>query len=162
MTVLDLPDIRITIGAATANDLPGLIALLVDDPLGRSREGIRSDADRQRYERAFTAIDDDPAHLLMAGRHEGKVVATLQLSLIPALARRGALRAQIEGVRVSSALRGRGVGGALVRWAVEEARERGCDLVQLTSDKQRREAHSFYERLGFERTHEGFKLDLRT
>lgn len=98
----------------------------------------------------------------MVARHEDQVVATLQLSLIPSLARRGALRAQVEGVRVSSALRGRGIGAKLMRWAVEEARERECDLVQLTSDRRRPAAHRFYERLGFQRTHAGFKLDLRT
>lgn len=162
MTVLEVPDLVVTLEEASAQDLPGLIALLVDDPLGRSRDGIRDDADRRRYERAFAAIDDDPAHLLMVARHEDQVVATVQLSLIPSLARRGALRAQVEGVRVSSALRGRGIGAALMRWAVEEARERECDLVQLTSDRRRPAAHRFYERLGFQRTHAGFKLDLRT
>jgi GNAT superfamily N-acetyltransferase len=89
------------------------------------------------------------------------VVGTLQLTLIPGMARRGALRAQIEAVRVRENLRGRGLGSALLAWAVDEARRRGCALVQLTSDKRRAEAHRLYGRLGFEASHEGFKLRLR-
>ena len=89
------------------------------------------------------------------GRH---VVATLQLSVIPSLSRRGALRAQIEAVRVAGSQRGRGLGQALLLWAVEEARARGCSLVQLTTDKSRTDAQRFYERLGFVSSHEGMKL----
>ena len=88
------------------------------------------------------------------------VVATLQLSFIPGLARRGALRAQIEAVRVADACRGGGLGAAMMAWAIGEARRRGCALVQLTSDKSRTSAHRFYERLGFVATHEGMKLAL--
>lgn len=98
----------------------------------------------------------------MVARHEDQVVATLQLSLIPSLARRGALRAQVEGVRVSSALRGRGIGAALMRWAIDEAREHGRVLVQTTSNRQRPDAHRFYKWLGSARTHEGSKLHLKT
>jgi GNAT superfamily N-acetyltransferase len=87
-------------------------------------------------------------------------VATLQLSFIPGLARRGALRAQIEAVRVADACRGGGLGAAMMVWAIGEARRRGCALVQLTSDKSRTSAHRFYERLGFVATHEGMKLAL--
>lgn len=155
-----LPGTDVVLEEATADDLPALIDLLADDMLGASRDGIRTDEDRRRYERAFAAIDDDPAHLLVVGRREGQVVATLQLIVTPSLSRRGAFRAVIESVRVSSGLRSQGVGGALVRWAVEEAGRRGCEMVQLSSDKQRTDAHRFYERLGFERSHEGFKLML--
>ncbi len=88
------------------------------------------------------------------------VAGTLQLSLLPGLSRRGAVRGQIEGVRVAAGSRGSGLGEMLVRWAVDEARARGCALVQLTSDKSRAEAHRFYERLGFTATHEGYKLPL--
>lgn len=160
MDRIELPGTDVVLEEATAEDLPALIELMSDDMLGASRDGIRSEEDRQRYERAFAAIDDDPAHLLVVGRREGEAVATLQLIVTPSIARRGAFRAVIESVRVSSSLRSQGIGAALVRWAVEEARRRGCDMVQLTSDKQREDAHRFYERLGFERSHEGFKLML--
>jgi len=80
--------------------------------------------------------------------------------VIPSLSRRGALRAQVEAVRVARSQRGRGLGQALLRWAVEEARSRGCSLLQLTTDKQRTDAQRFYERLGFVASHEGMKLDL--
>ena len=162
MDGIELPGPDVVLEEATAEDLPALIELMSDDMLGASRDGIRSEEDRQRYERAFAAIDDDPAHLLVVGRLEGEAVATLQLIVTPSIARRGAFRAVIESVRVSSSLRSQGIGAALVRWAVEEARRRGCDMVQLTSDKQRKDAHRFYERLGFERSHEGFKLMLGT
>ena len=160
MNSTQLPGTDVVLEEATADDLPALIDLLADDMLGASRDGIRTDEDRRGYERAFAAIDDDPAHLLVVGRREGQVVATLQLIVTPSLSRRGAFRAVIEGVRVSSGLRSQGVGGALVRWAVEEAGRRGCEMVQLSSDKQRTDAYRFYERLGFERSHEGFKLML--
>ena len=90
----------------------------------------------------------------------GGVAGTLQLTLIPGLARRGALRAQIEAVRVHAAHRGRGLGAALFGWAVEEARRRGCALVQLTTDKKRADAHRFYDRIGFTASHEGYKMSL--
>ena len=88
------------------------------------------------------------------------MVATLQLTFIPGLARRGALRAQIEAVRVHPDLRGRGLGHALIASAIDEARRRGCALVQLTSDVRRTDAARFYERLGFVASHTGFKLQL--
>jgi GNAT superfamily N-acetyltransferase len=91
---------------------------------------------------------------------DGAVVATMQLSYLPGLARRGAVRAQIEAVRVHQDYRGRGLGEAMFRWAIAEARGRGCALVQLTTDKSRGAAHRFYERLGFVSSHEGMKLSF--
>lgn len=92
---------------------------------------------------------------------DGAVVGTLQLTVIPGLSRGGALRGQIEAVRVHSELRGRGLGGPFVRWAIDEARRRGCAMVQLTTDRSRVDAHRFYARLGFVDSHIGMKLDLR-
>ena len=112
------------------------------------------------YERAFDAIDADPAHLLVVGELDGDVVATFQLSYIPGFSRKGSWRAQIEAVRVADVLRGQGVGALMIRWAIDQARERGCSLVQLTTDKSRVAAHRFYERLGFVASHEGMKLTL--
>lgn len=136
-------------------DLPAILGLLADDQL-RREDG----SDLAPYERAFDAIDADPAHLLVAGGFGGAVVATFQLSFLPGLSRRGSWRAQIEAVRVSEDLRGRGLGALMVGWAVGEARAKGCSLVQLTTDKSRTDAHRFYERLGFVASHEGMKLAL--
>ena len=145
---------------AALKDVPSIVELLTDDPLGAAREGSDGAAELQRYVRAFEAIDTDAAHLLLVAETGGRVVATMQLSFIPGLARRGALRAQIEAVRVHADLRNSGLGRALVTWAIDEAQRRGCALVQLTSDKQRPEAHRFYSALGFSASHEGFKLTL--
>ncbi|MDL5155215.1 GNAT family N-acetyltransferase [Actinomycetospora termitidis] len=113
------------------------------------------------YERAFAAIDADPRHLLVVATDRGgPVVGTLQLSFLPGLARRGAWRGQIEAVHVAASHRGLGLGGWMIRWAVDESRRRGCGLVQLTSAVERRDAHRFYERLGFTASHVGFKLTL--
>ena len=139
-------------------DLPVIVELLAADQLGATRD---SADDLEPYAVAWRAIDGDPAQqLLVATDDAGAVVATMQLTLIPGLARRGALRMQIEAVRVHEAHRSSGLGGAMMRWAIDDSRRRGCALVQLTSDKSRRDAHRFYERLGFVPSHEGFKLLL--
>lgn len=143
---------------ATRADLPQLVELLADDALGRRREGAGTDD--PAYERAFDSIDGDRNQLLLIGDIGGRVVAMLQVTFLPGLSRRGAWRANIESVRVSSSLRSRGIGAWLIAQAIERARERGCRVAQLTSDKRRTEAHRFYGRLGFVASHEGFKLIL--
>jgi len=145
---------------AVIEDVPSIVELLTDDPLGAARDGIDGTDGLQPYVRAFEALDADAAHLLLVAETGGSVVATMQLSFIPGLVRRGALRAQVEGVRVRADLRNSGLGRALVLWARDEAERRGCALIQLTSDKQRPEAHRFYSGLGFTASHEGFKLAL--
>jgi GNAT superfamily N-acetyltransferase len=157
---LNLPGLSITLRRATRGDLPAILGLLVDDPLGSTREGASETCDLGPYETAFAAIDTDPAQLLVVATDGMEVVATLQLSFIPGLARRGAPRAQAEAVRVAASHRSRGLGAAMFQWAINEARRRGCALVQLTTDKTRSDAHRFYERLGFTASHEGFKLQL--
>ncbi|WP_426004608.1 GNAT family N-acetyltransferase [Paenarthrobacter sp. NyZ202] len=146
-----------TLRRAARADLPQILQLLADDQLGAGRESADELAP---YEAAFDAIDADPAHLLVVGELGGEVVATCQLSFIPDLSRKGSWRAQIEAVRVSSGLRGHGAGALMIQWAIDQARERGCALVQLTTDKSRVGAHRFYERLGFVASHEGMKLTL--
>lgn len=144
---------------AERGDVPAIVALLADDMLGARRE--RNEAPLpQAYYRAFDAIAADPSHELFVAELDGNVIGTLQLSFLPGLSRQGMWRAQIEGVRVSSAARGNRVGEQLVRHAIERAKEKGCGLVQLTSDKQRTDAVRFYERLGFTASHEGMKLAL--
>lgn len=145
---------------AAADDIPAIVSLLAADQLGASRDGIGSQEDLRPYLVAFDDIDSDPAHLLLVGLDGAEVVATMQLSCLPGLARRGALRAQIEAVRVHRDFRSRGLGVAMFGWAIDEARRRGCALVQLTTDKSRDDAHRFYERLGFSASHEGLKLKL--
>jgi GNAT superfamily N-acetyltransferase len=144
---------------AVASDLESIVALLVDDPLGVSRE---SADEMDRYRAAFEDISSDPRNLQVVVVHGDAVVATLQLTFIPGLARGGALRAQIEAVRVGAQWRSRGLGGALIRWAIDEAERRGCALVQLTSDASRTDAHRFYTRLGFVDSHVGYKMTLGT
>jgi GNAT superfamily N-acetyltransferase len=145
---------------ARRDDVPAIVELIAADQLGASRDGVRDDADLAAYAAAFDAIDADPAHLLVVAEAAGQVVGTLQLSFLPGLARRGALRAQIEAVRVAGTCRGSGLGAAMIGWAIEESRRRGCALVQLTTDKTRTGAHRFYQRLGFVASHEGMKLAL--
>ncbi len=122
---------------------------------------MRTAEDLAAYQAAFDAIDRDPAHLLLVAQSGADIVATMQLSFLPGLARRGALRAQIEAVRVHEAYRNRGLGAAIFTWAINESRQRQCALVQLTTAKSRSTAHRFYERLGFTASHEGMKLSLR-
>jgi GNAT superfamily N-acetyltransferase len=157
-TTVTLGGAELQLRRATAADLPALVAMLADDPLGAGREA--DDGDLTPYRRAFDLVDGDPAHVLVVAVAGDAVVGTLQLSVLPGLARRGALRGQIEAVRVAAGTRGRGLGAAMVGWAVEESRRRGCALVQLTTDKARIEARSFYERLGFSASHEGMKFAL--
>ncbi len=142
---------------ATRADLPALVALLADDPLGATRES----ADPAAYARAFDAVDADAHQVLVCAEEGGEVVGTVQLTLIPGLSRGGMLRGQIEAVRVRADRRGSGLGRQLVEWAVDEARRRGCGLVQLTTDRSRTDAHRFYAALGFVDSHRGFKLDLQ-
>lgn len=144
---------------ATAADLPALVGLLVDDDLGAAREDLGPPLP-QPYLDAFAAIDRDPNQYLAVAELNGQIVGTLQLSFLPGLAFRGALRGQIEAVRIARASRGQGLGHKLIAWAIEQCRARDCRLVQLTSNKSRSEAHHFYDDLGFSATHEGFKLFL--
>lgn len=133
--------------------------MLADDELGASRESPLEALPRSYYE-AFAAIDRDPNNELLVLEREGAVAAFLQLTFIPCLTHQGGSRALIEGVRVRSDLRGQGVGAKLLAHAIELSRAHGCRLVQLTTNKKRSESIRFYEQLGFQATHEGFKLDL--
>jgi GNAT superfamily N-acetyltransferase len=160
LATVDLSPSAAIIRRAEERDVPAIVDLLAADQLGAARDGVRTAADLTAYRQAFHAIDSDSAHLLVVAETDAEIVATFQLSFLPGLARRGALRAQIEAVRVREDYRGRGLGEALMAWAIDEARRRGCTLVQLTSDKSRHAAHRFYSRLGFVATHEGMKLRL--
>lgn len=147
---------------AHSGDLPAIVALLADDPLGAARE-IAAERPDRAYLDAFAAIDADSNQLLAVAiddDDDDRVIGCLQLSFIPGLSRTGMWRGQIESVRIAANHRGSGLGAAMIEWAVEQARARGCGLVQLTSDKRRPDAIRFYEKLGFVASHEGLKLDL--
>jgi GNAT superfamily N-acetyltransferase len=160
LAVFDLASARFVLRRATAADVGPIVALIAADQLRAAVESAEPEH-RSRYDAAFAAIDADPAHLLaVVCDAAGAVVATMQLTEIPGLARAGATRLQIEAVRVRDDQRGNGVGGAMIGWAVDEARRRGAALVQLTSDAMRTDARRFYERLGFTASHVGFKLPL--
>jgi GNAT superfamily N-acetyltransferase len=150
----------VVLRTATHADMPAIVDLIAADQLGATRDGVRDEQDLAAYAAAFRSIEADPAHLLLVAEQDGQIVGTFQLSFLPGLARRGALRAQIEAVRVADSQRGSGVGAAMMRWAIGEAQRRGCSLVQLTTDKARADAHRFYARLGFVASHEGMKLAL--
>lgn len=144
---------------ATVADIPAVVALLMDDALAKLREDSSTPVN-PRYLAAFEAIERDPNQLLVVAEQDGQVAGCLQLTFIPGMSRLGMWRGQIEAVRIASSLRGSGVGKAMMQWAIEQCRARGCGLVQLTTDKQRPDAHRFYEALGFQATHEGMKLSL--
>ncbi|MFF4775222.1 GNAT family N-acetyltransferase [Microtetraspora fusca] len=141
---------------ARREDVPAILAMLDDDAVAAAREPVEG----IDVMAAFEAIDADPRNELIVAEEDGQMVGTFQLTFIPGLSRRGAERAQIEAVRVAAPHRNRGIGRRMMEWAVERARERGCRLVQLTTDKARHDAHRFYASLGFTPTHEGFKLRI--
>lgn len=142
---------------AARADLPAVIALLADDVLGKARDFTEVD---DAYEKAFADIDADPRNHLVVADAGGELVGCMQITYIPGLGRHGAERSLIESVRVRSDQRGRGLGREMMTWAIDQARQRGCALVQLTTDKTRADAHRFYRNLGFVASHEGMKLAL--
>lgn len=131
--------------------------MLADDPLGAQRECLD---DMTPYRAALERLVADPNQRLVVAVRDGRVIGTLQLTIIPGLSHKGMTRALIEAVRIHADERGSGLGSLLIEWAIDTARRLDCRMVQLTSDKTRTAAHRFYERLGFSATHEGFKLRL--
>jgi GNAT superfamily N-acetyltransferase len=144
---------------ARLEDLPAIVRMLADDPLGAKRERFASPLP-ESYRRAFAAIDADPNNELVVACLGDDVVGVLQLTFIPNLTYQGTWRALIESVRVDSARRSQGLGRQMFEWAIQRARERGCGMVQLTTNKARPDALRFYESLGFVASHEGMKLSL--
>jgi len=145
-----------TIRRASAQDVPAIVDLLADDDLGKTREAPGDPC----YPEAFAAIEADPNQFLAVVVDGGEVVGCLQLSFIPGLSLKGMWRGQIESVRIAASRRGGGLGHVMINWAIEECRRRGCGLVQLAMNKSRSDTLRFYQSLGFEATHEGFKLKL--
>lgn len=150
-----MPEIQFR--SATIADLPAILSLLADDVLGMQRESLDA-AMRARYEAAFHAICAQQGNQILLGVQHGDIVAMLQLSIIPGLSHQGGTRAQIESVRVKSAVRGQGIGRRLFHEAIALSKQAGCVIVQLTTDQRRADALRFYESLGFKPTHLGMKL----
>jgi GNAT superfamily N-acetyltransferase len=149
----------VTFRPAVANDLSSIVALLADDVLGSQRENARLPLD-SAYLAAFEAIEVDPNQLLVVAVDGEEIVGTLQLTFIPGIARKGAWRGQIEAVRIAASRRDQGLGKQLFDWAIGECRARGCGFVQLTTHRDRSDAHRFYDRLGFVASHIGYKMAL--
>ena len=145
--------------AARADDLPSIVQLLADDPLGATREQY-ADPLPDAYRRAFFRIDADPNNELIVVEWERRIVGVLQMTLVPSLTYQGRPRALVEGVRIDSRFRSRGLGRLMFEWAKTRAHEKGCHVLQLSTDKQRPDARRFYESLGFVASHEGMKLNL--
>ncbi len=149
----------ITFRHAEEDDLPAIISMLADDELGAKREDTSRPVNR-KYRAAFEAIHKDPNQYLAIVEQAEEIIGCLQLTFIPGLSRLGMWRGQIESVRIASSHRGSGLGSQMFEWAISECRKRGCELVQLTTDKARPDAFKFYEKLGFKASHEGMKLSL--
>lgn len=144
---------------AKKEDLEILVSMLADDDLGASREDITTPL-QVDYINAFEAIDKDANNELVVAIYEQKIVGMLQLTYIPYLTHKGSWRCLVEGVRVANRYRGKGFGAKMFAWAIERAKEKKCSMIQLTSNKHRTQALKFYESLGFEASHEGFKLQI--
>ncbi|ODT70036.1 MAG: hypothetical protein ABS75_14485 [Pelagibacterium sp. SCN 63-23] len=153
---------ELTFRDALPADIPTMLMLShAGDPRGSDTPPLDpASLEDPRYRAAFDAITADPNHRLIVAERSGEVVGTLQISILPGLPRFGMSRGLLENVHIRADQRGNGLGSAMVLWAIERCREAGCGIVQLTSNKVRLDAHRFYRKLGFEPSHEGFKLML--
>lgn len=149
----------VTFRVARREDVPAVVRLLADDHLGRARDDP-SDPLPDGYWRAFEAVSRSPDSELIVADRAGAVIGCMQLSYIPGLSHRGMTRLQIEAVRVAATERNHGIGRAMMIWALDRGRARGCGIAQLTTNNERPEAHRFYARLGFAASHVGMKLKL--
>lgn len=146
---------------ATKNDLVKIVQMLSDDKLGSQRERFENPLPAS-YTEAFDIIDKDPhQNLIVVENKDKEVIGTLQLTFIQYLTYQGGIRAQIEAVRIRKDQRGKGLGLKMFEWAIEKSKERGAHLLQLTTDKKRPDAIQFYEKLGFQPSHEGMKLHFK-
>lgn len=143
----------LSIRKAVATDVPRILQLLRDDDLAKLADVEVTEG----HLAGFRAIDGDNNQFLAVGERDGTVVATVQVTIIPGLSRNGMRRALIEAVRVQRSLRGQGLGTTMLHWALDHAEREGCGMVQLLMDKRREGAGTFYEKLGFSRSHDGFR-----
>jgi ribosomal protein S18 acetylase RimI-like enzyme len=144
---------------ARREDVPSIVCMLVDDELGRQREKLE-DPLPESYYAAFETISADSNHELIVAELHGEVIGTLHLMFLPSISFQGRLRAQVESLRVDTKYRSLGIGKEMMNWAIERAQRHGAHVVQLTTHLTRKNAHHFYERLGFKGSHLGMKLSL--
>jgi ribosomal protein S18 acetylase RimI-like enzyme len=142
---------------AVLADLHSIVELLMDDELGKSRE---DNTNIKKYEQVFNLIDRDPNQYLMVVEGEGALIGTCHLTLMPSLSFQGSIRLNIEAVRIAADYRSKGIGAWMITQAIEYGRKNGASFIQLATNKKREKAKKFYEKLGFEATHEGMKLYL--
>lgn len=145
---------------AVPADLPTIVRLLADDELGRRRERPEEPLP-ESYRKAFEEISADKNHELLVAEVNGHVIGTLQLTFIPSISFQGGLRAQVESVRIAREYQKKGIGSLFIQYVIQRARERGAHVLQLTTHTDRKDAHRFYEKLGFKSTHLGMKLNLK-
>ncbi|MGJ8529024.1 N-acetyltransferase family protein [Maritalea sp.] len=151
----------LTFRHATRNDIATILRLSIGgNAPGRKIVDDANDADAPEYQRAWDVIEKDPSNFYIMAELEGDAVGCMQINILHSLGGRGKSRAQLEGIHIRADQRGKGLGSQMIQWAIDQARSNGARLVQLTSSKVRPEAHRLYKKLGFENTHEGFKLDL--
>ena len=149
----------LTYRRAVEADLPFIVKLLTDDAV-RATDDRPDEPFHPRYVAALRELEADPNQMMMVAVLEGETVGTIQLTFIPGISGLGTKRCLVEAVHIAPTHRSRGLGTRMIQWAIEQARDRGCGMVQLTSNKKRLDAHRFYERLGFLKSHEGFKYYL--
>lgn len=157
MESMEAAAVNVVIRPAASGDLDQIVQLLADDMLGREREDLSAEA-RPKYRDALAAVIASPENTLFVMEEDGRLIGCLQLTMMPGLSHQGLTRAQIESVRIAADRRGAGLGARFFRFAIKEAKTRGAGMVQLTTSASRADAHRFYEQLGFEQTHKGFKL----
>ena len=149
----------LTFRQADEADLPFIVKLLTEDAV-RVTDDKPDEPFHPRYVAALRELEADPNQLMMVALLDDETVGTIQLTFIPGISSLGQKRCLVEAVHIAPAHRSKGLGSEMIQWAIAQARERGCGMVQLTSNKKRLDAHRFYERLGFLKSHEGFKLYL--
>ena len=152
----------VAVREATAADVPRIAALIAMGNAAKPMTAEEAEAEGRLpvYAEAFARVAASEANHLFVAEKDGRVVGTYQLTVLPGIAERGRTRGKIESVHVDPTLRGTGVGAAMMRHAIDRARQAGIGLIELSSNKSRTDAHRFYERLGFAKSHEGFKMVL--
>ena len=143
---------------ANKEDVSTIVKMIANDKLGRLRENFKTPLPDSYYNAFENIRNDNNQELIVIESDDGEVIGTLQLSFIQYLTYNGGIRAQIEAVRIREDQRRKGIGEKMFNWAIERAKERKAHLIQLTTDKKRPEALKFYEKLGFQATHDGMKL----
>lgn len=155
-----MPEMDILIREARIEDLAAIVAMFAADAIGGHGDTTDPAAFRD-YERAFVVIEASPDQTLYVAERGGEIVGTFQTMITTALTGRGSSSMIIEAVQTRSDLRGQGIGARMIDFCIGEAKRRGVRLVQLTSNVKRKDAHRFYERLGFQPGHLGFKMVLK-